>query len=90
MGMILLIFLFLLLLVVLWAPSLVVLRNNEIPIKSKKVVGLLLIQVIVATFIVLFSEAVGLLNPGGLTLASVLIVSAAGYFVARKFRASGS
>ena len=90
MGMLLLTLLILLLLGALWGPSLLVLRKNEIPIGSNRVIGLLSIQLIIVALLVLFAEAVGLLNPGGLILVSVILVSAAGYLVARKFGESDS
>ena len=90
MGIILLTLLLLFLLGVLWAPSLLALRKDDIPISSKKVIGLLSIQLIIVALLVSIAEAVGLLNPGGIILASVILVSAAGYFVARKFGESDS
>jgi hypothetical protein len=90
MGIILLTLLLLLLLGVLWGPSLLALRKNEIPIASKRVIGLLSIQLIIVALLVSIAEAVGLLNPGGLILVSVILVSAAGYLVARTFGESDS
>ena len=76
MGWIVLIFMLLVLLGILWIPSVVVLRKNKIRLWSVKVSALFLSQVLAVVVIVKAEDAFGLLNPAGLILVTTVMVAA--------------
>ena len=90
MGIILIILLLLVLLGVLWGPTVFTLRKNNVPVNTSKIKALLATQVLIVIILVAIEEAIGLLNPGGLIIATTVIVSIAGYLYAKRIAANGS
>lgn len=71
------------LLAILWAPTILVFKSEKILIKSKLGVLYLCLEVFAVIALVGVFDMAGLRNPGGLILGSTVLVSLLGYLNAK-------
>lgn len=69
----------------LWGPTIFTFRSRGVAIKSKLGIIVLAVEVIVALALIFIADSIGLSNPGGLILASTLLVSVLGFFCMRVY-----
>ena len=83
MGVLLLLVMMVILLVMLWAPTIFIFKFEKILIKSKLGVIYLCLEVFAVVALVGVWDMAGLRNPGGLILGSTVLVSLLGYLSAK-------
>ena len=76
------------LLSVLWGPTLLILKSLGRPIRSKFCLGLLVTELVITLVLVFFADLVDLNNPGGIIIAAVVVASFLGlvYALVRVWR----
>ena len=69
---------------VLWLPSLMSLWKRDIKVLQVKYVLFLFILLACVTMLIFIAEVIGLSNPGGYIVASTILMSISGYFIAKR------
>jgi hypothetical protein len=78
------------LLLIVWGPSVMVLRKNGVVVLQPKILSLLAAQVLVLIVLAFLAETIGLLNPGGNILAITVLVSGFSYLGFKYLYESGN